>query len=226
MDGVFGSTGPKSCCGFPTSFCRGLVCDERLSVPMCSLCNYAEVQHFVRAQFHWIFFFLRIRCILAIQGESWFNLLKYRREKRETSPVPWIWMLFCHVREIRMLRVCYSENWGMWNDIIDGEVEGKFAKERSRAMALTQLLMDLQVEFSLCDHPAWTKGRASHLELCGHVAAEVVAQEWALKVNLALRHRSLISDFCSSARRCRVLLIRVSHGRIITLEQNNHPWAE
>lgn len=160
-----------------------------------------------------------------MQRESWFNLLKYRREKREPTPIPWIWMVFCHVREVRMLRVLYSENWGMWNHMIDGEVEGKFAKVRSRATALTQLLVDLQVEFSLCDHPAWTEGRASDLELCGHVAAEVVAQEWALKVNLVLRHRSLISDFCSSARQCPVLLISVSCGRIIILEQNNHPQA-
>lgn len=50
------------------------------------------------------------------------------------------------------------------------------------------------------------------------MAAEVVAQEWALKVNLVLRHRSLISDFCSSARQCPVLLISVSCGRIITLK--------
>lgn len=53
-----------------------------------------------------------------------------------------------------MLRVHYSENGGVWNHLIDGnrEAEGKFAKERSRAMALTQLLLDLQLEFSLCDH--------------------------------------------------------------------------
>lgn len=90
--------------------------------------------------------------------------------------------------------------------MIDGnrEVEGKFARERMRTMAWT---------FSW--NSAFVIITASDLELCGHVAAEVLAQERALEV---LRHQKSTSDFCSSVRQCPVLLITVNDGRIITLE--------